>query len=221
MGRRAESVASVGQRLPARHQHWVCRRSILDAERACEGALAVGEDSADVRFDDERVHRSCEPVRAEQLIADLVGHECATVTFLECVRVVPRPIRTTLLGIDEAMWRIPLEDLSAPAHRQATQPQSIVDDGPSAEVDRPRRQDAEAEQIRRDPLEIEGVSEEREDRRDGQWKPLARGQRVLVLHSHTPRRYRASSSFPIRRARSTNARAAWERLTSLRVTRRT
>src|SRR4051812_38871942 len=88
----------------------------------------------------------------------------------ELVRVVPQPVRAAQLDVYEALARHPCLDPRQPADPQAVEAQAVLDQRALPHLDRPRRDDAEAEPRRRDRLEGAGVREEREElvRRAGQ-----------------------------------------------------
>ena len=75
----------------------------------------------------------------------------------------PGAIGPLELLIDEFMRRIPARDAGAPAHRDAMQPDGVVDQGTLPHHNRRRGEDVKAHRGRGDAPEICGVGEKRKD----------------------------------------------------------
>ena len=92
---------------------------------------------------------------------------------LEAVGVAPQRVGPGALLVDEAVRRLPVGDLRQPAHRDAADAQPVADQRPLAHRDRLGRDDAKAQQRRRQRLEVARRREEVEH--------LLRGTRQALL----------------------------------------
>jgi hypothetical protein len=79
------------------------------------------------------------------------------------VTVRPAPVGTGDLDIGERTLGIENLDAGSPADGHTVQAQAVIDDRSRFHRDGRRCRDLEAEERRGDPLEVEGVGEERKD----------------------------------------------------------
>src|ERR1043166_6145437 len=100
-----------------------------------------------------------------QLVLDDVVHLHAAFDFAERMRVAPRPEGPALLHVGEQLVLAPAVDARAPADREAEDAQRVIDDVALAQAALRTEHDAEARRRRRDPRQVVGLGEEREDAR--------------------------------------------------------
>lgn len=77
--------------------------------------------------------------------------------------MVPKGVRAAQLHVHELARRMPLDDLRAPADRNAVHCDAIIDQRALAHNDGSRRQDLELQPRRRKPLQIPRIGKKRED----------------------------------------------------------
>lgn len=121
--------------------------------------LAVGEDRPHIALDEQLLHQDA----PEDGVAHPVVHGRAAVLLGEGVGVVPEPVGTAQLLVDESERRIPGGDFGPPAQWYSMHAQAVVDQGADTHGDRARGQDLEAQPGWRQPFEIPGVGEELEN----------------------------------------------------------
>src|SRR5208283_1631569 len=124
-------------------------------------------------------------------VSDHVGHARSTVASFESMRVMPQPVRTAQLDIDEAKWRLPSPDFSRPPHRQAVQAQPVPQFGSGRDASWANRQDSKPQPRRRDLFQVAGIRKRREDFIDGPGNPLLSPQRMKPDQLRLPPRARA------------------------------
>ncbi len=74
-----------------------------------------------------------------------IAHPRAAVDRLKFMRVLPEPVRSTPLHIDEAMGRVPVGDFGYPAHWHAMPSEAIPEQHPAAKLIRDRRQNGKVQ----------------------------------------------------------------------------
>ena len=128
-------------------------------ESAAQRGGAVGED----RLDFPAYQEAVDQLSTGDSVTNAVQDPRAGTLHLEVVLVDPEAVGATQLLVDEQGWGFPARNASAPAHGYPANSQAVVDQGSHFHVDGRRGFDAEVEEGRGDVLQIEGISEERED----------------------------------------------------------
>jgi hypothetical protein len=125
--------------------------------------------------------------RAQWAEADRVAHGVAhqrplAVQGLDLVGVMPEPVGAADLDVDEAVGRLPGLDERVPPHGHAVQAQAVLKEAADAHLDRRRRDELEAQQRRRDRLEVGGIGKEGEGVLRTDIQDLLAAQRVGDHH---------------------------------------
>jgi hypothetical protein len=101
-------------------------------------------------------------IKGERVVDD-VPHNRAVAMRRELVAVMPQPVGSPDLSVDERQAGVPLVDLRGPPQRHPVHAQAVLDQRAGAHRGRLGRQDLELQPRRRDRLEIPRAAEERED----------------------------------------------------------
>ena len=120
-------------------------------------------------------------------ISDDIRHARSASVRLEAMGVVPNPVGTGQLRVDEAKSRLPPPDLRLPTHRNAVPAQAVPDSGSGCNPDRTGRDNAKPHPRRRYRFQIPSVGEEVEHFLDWPRDPLLTAQRVEARQTSASR----------------------------------
>ena len=111
----------------------------------------------------DRMHQRTEDAKWQPILHLIIDDRAAMTVVAKRVAMHPPRIRAAKLFIHELLARYPALDERAPAHRNAMQPDRIIDERALRHPNGKRRADPERQLRRRDACKIFGVGKEWEN----------------------------------------------------------